>query len=105
MRDPFIMIMVSYERRENELSNDVYIFVKIILNYLVMYPKTWVSFFRDTLYKAIYKLSQYLRHIWICLNVKVVKQNICQRSKPLDGICISNKYVITHYKNKSDIVT
>ena len=26
MRDPSIMIMVSYERRENELSNDVYIF-------------------------------------------------------------------------------
>ena len=25
MRDPSIMIMVSYERRENELSNDVYI--------------------------------------------------------------------------------
>ena len=28
MRDPSIMIMVSYERRENELSNDVYIFEK-----------------------------------------------------------------------------
>ena len=27
MRDPS-MIMVSYERRENELSNDVYIFEK-----------------------------------------------------------------------------
>ena len=26
MRDISIMIMVSYERRENELSNDVYIF-------------------------------------------------------------------------------
>ena len=26
MRDPSIMIMVSYERRKNELSNDVYIF-------------------------------------------------------------------------------
>ena len=32
--------------RENELSNDVYIFEKIILNYWVMYPKTWVSFFQ-----------------------------------------------------------
>ena len=40
MRDPSIMIMVSYERRENELSNDVYIFEN------VMYPKTWVSFFQ-----------------------------------------------------------
>ena len=28
MRDPSIMMMVSYERRENELSNDVYIFEK-----------------------------------------------------------------------------
>ena len=46
MRDPSIMIMVSYERRENELSNDVYIVEKIILNYWVMYPKTWVSFFQ-----------------------------------------------------------
>ena len=46
MRDPSIMIMVSYERRENELSNDVYIFGKIILNYWVMYPKTWVSLFQ-----------------------------------------------------------
>ena len=45
MRDPSIMIMVSYKRRENELSN-VYIFEKIILNYWVMYPKTWVSFFQ-----------------------------------------------------------
>ena len=26
MRDPSVMIMVSYEIRENELSNDVYIF-------------------------------------------------------------------------------
>ena len=49
MRDPSIVIMVSYERRENELSNDVYIFEKIIINYWVMYPKTWVTFFRDTL--------------------------------------------------------
>ena len=31
MRDPSIMIMVSYKRRENELSSDVYIFEKIIL--------------------------------------------------------------------------
>ena len=28
MRNPSIMIMVSYKRRENELSNDVYIFEK-----------------------------------------------------------------------------
>ena len=28
MRDPSIMIMVSYERRENDLSNDVYILEK-----------------------------------------------------------------------------
>ena len=50
MRDPSIMIVVSYERRENELSNDVYIVEKIInywvINYWVMYPKTWVSFFQ-----------------------------------------------------------
>ena len=46
VRDPSIMIMVSYERRENELSNDVYIFEKIILNYWVMYPKIWVSYFQ-----------------------------------------------------------
>ena len=31
MHDPSIMIMVSYERRENELSNDVYMFKKKIL--------------------------------------------------------------------------
>ena len=40
MRNPSIMIMVSYERKQNELSNDVYIFEKLILNYWVMYPKT-----------------------------------------------------------------
>ena len=33
IRNPSIMIIVSYERRENELSNDVFIFEKMILNY------------------------------------------------------------------------
>ena len=46
MRGPSIMIMVSYERREN-------------LNYWVMYPKTWVSFFQGhpVYCFAIWKIS------------------------------------------------
>ena len=61
MRDP--SIMMSYERRENELSNDVYIFEKIILNYWVMYPKTWVSFFQGHPVHDIHMYSVHFSYV------------------------------------------
>ena len=54
MRDLLIMIMVPYERRDNKLSNDVYVIEKIILGYLVIYRQSWVP-----LNKRVYVLVTY----------------------------------------------
>ena len=69
MRASLIMFIVSYERREHELSNDVYIFKQKIIEKCTR--KLGFPFYRDTLYNNLASV------IKIDISIKIDAYSVC----------------------------